>query len=77
MVEHAITVEGWSLRRAATTLGVDHVRVLRWQTRAAADRLDDVRPGPVEALHALLPWERDAVVTLAEQWVRPTARSAR
>lgn len=66
--EHAITVGGWSLRRAAATLGVDHVRLLRWQARAALDRLDDARPGPAEALHALLAWEREAVVKVAEEW---------
>jgi transposase InsO family protein len=68
LVEHAITVGGWSLRRAAATLGVDHVRLLRWQTRAGLDRLDDARPGPAEALHALLDWERDAIVEVAEDW---------
>jgi len=68
LVEHAMRVGGWSLRRAAATLGIDHVRVLRWQARAAIDRLDDARPGPSEALHALLAWERDAVVKVAEEW---------
>jgi putative transposase len=69
LVEHAVNVGGWSLRRASGTLGVDHMRVLRWQTRAGIDRLDDLPGGPAEALHALLPWERDAIVTLAEQWL--------
>ncbi|MEU0157230.1 DDE-type integrase/transposase/recombinase, partial [Micromonospora fulviviridis] len=68
LVEHAVT-RGWSSRRAAAALGLDHVRVLRWQTRAALDRLDDAKPGPAEAVHALLPWERDAIITVAEQWV--------
>lgn len=68
LVEHAVA-EGWSLRRAAATLGIDHMRVLRWQTRAVLDRLDDRPGGPVEALHALLPWERDAIVKLAELWL--------
>ena len=44
-------------------------RVLRWQTRAALDRLDDAKPGPAEALHALLPWECDAIITVTEQWL--------
>lgn len=68
LVAHAVTEGGWSLRRAAATLGVDHVRVLRWQTRAAADRLDDARPGPDVALHALLDHERAAIVKVAEEW---------
>jgi putative transposase len=68
LAEHAMREGGWSLRRAAATLGVDHVRLLRWQARAALDRLADAKPGPAEALHALLAWERDAVVKVAEDW---------
>lgn len=68
LVSHALTEGSWSLRRAATTLGVDHVRVLRWQARAAAGRLEDARPGPDVALHALLDHERVAIVKLAEEW---------
>jgi len=66
LVEHAITTGGWSLRRAAATLGLEHVRLLRWQARAALDRLDDAKPDPGEAAHALLAWERDAILALAE-----------
>jgi putative transposase len=68
LVEHAVQVGGWSLRRAAATLGLDHVRVLRWQTRAALGRLDDARPGPDTPVHALLDWEKAAIVKLAEEW---------
>jgi len=68
LVEHAHTVGGWSLRRAAATLGIDHVRVLRWSARAALDRLDDAKPGPDVPLHALLDWEREAIVKVAEDW---------
>jgi transposase InsO family protein len=68
LVEHAATVGGWSLRRAAATLGLDHVRVLRWSARAAIDRLDDAKPGLDVPLHALLDWERDAIVKMAEEW---------
>jgi hypothetical protein len=68
LIEHAITVGGWSLRRAAATLGLDHVRVLRWQARATAGRLDDARPGPDTPLHALLDWEREAICKLAAEW---------
>ncbi|HZM67238.1 MAG TPA: hypothetical protein VFC16_13185 [Nakamurella sp.] len=34
LLEHASEVGGWSLRRAAAVLGIDHVRVLRWHARA-------------------------------------------
>ncbi len=52
----------------AGTLGVDHVRVLRWRIRAALDRLEDTKPGPDQPLHALLGWERDAIIKVAEEW---------
>jgi hypothetical protein len=68
LVEHAHTVGGWSLRRAAATLWVDHVRLLRWSARAELGRLDDAKPGPDVPLHALLDWERDAVMKVAEEW---------
>ncbi|MGH3452247.1 MAG: transposase [Haloechinothrix sp.] len=69
LVEHAVEVGGWSQRRAAAVLGLDHVRVLRWQARAALGQLGDAKPGPAEALHALLAWERDAIVKVAEDWL--------
>jgi hypothetical protein len=46
---------GWSVRSAAACLGLDHVRVLRWLGRRVTG-LADARPGPAEALHALLAW---------------------
>jgi putative transposase len=67
LVDDALAA-GWSARQAAACLGLDHVRVLRWAARRVAGQLADVRPGPVEALHALLPWEREAVVKLAAEW---------
>jgi putative transposase len=67
LVDHA-TGAGWSARRAAHALGLDHMRVLRWQQRRAGDRLDDHAPGPGEALHGLLASERAAIVKLAEEW---------
>lgn len=68
LVEHAVTHGGWSLRRAAAALGLEHSRVLRWQVRALAGCLDDARPGPDVPVHALLDWERDAILALAETW---------
>ena len=52
LIDHASGEGGWSLRRSAGALGADHVRVLRWQLRAAA----------------LLGWEKDAIGKLAEEW---------
>lgn len=68
LVDDAAGLGGWSIRAAAATLGLDHARVLRWQARRAADQLDDGKPGPGEAAHALLDWERQAVVKLAADW---------
>lgn len=68
LVDHAIVEGGWSLRRAAAALGLEHSRVLRWQIRAAAGTLDDGKPGPETPVHALLDWERQAICDLAEAW---------
>ena len=68
LIEHAARVGGWSLRRAATVLGIEHVRVLRWQSRAVIGRLADAKPGPDTAVHALLDWERAAIIDIAEEW---------
>ncbi|MEQ4209462.1 hypothetical protein [Actinopolymorpha sp. B9G3] len=67
VVDHA-TAGGWSTRRAAASLGLDRARVLRWQARAVEDRLADAKPGLDVPLHALLGWEREAIVKLAEEW---------
>jgi len=68
LIDHASEQDGWSLRRSSAVLGIDHVRVLRWQARAAAGQLDDLKPGPEQAAHALLGWEREAICKLAEEW---------
>ena len=68
LVGHARTVGGWSSRRAAATLGLDHTRLIRWTVRAALGQLDDAKPGPDVPVHALLDWEREAIVKLAEEW---------
>jgi putative transposase len=72
LVEYA-REQGFSGRWACRVLGVDHARVLAWQSRAAAgDGLVDTAPGPVpgEALHALLDWEKTAIVQLAHDWAQ-------
>lgn len=68
LVAHAQREAGWSLRRSGSELGIEHTRLLRWATRAVQDRLADAKPGPEVPVHALLDWEREAIVTLAEQW---------
>lgn len=68
LVAHAHREAGWSLRRSAGVLGIEHTRLLRWAARAAADRLVDARPGPETAVHALLDSERAAILALAEDW---------
>lgn len=68
LVAHAQAEGGWSLRKAAHTLGLEHVRVLRWLDRAAAGRLVDAKPGPDVPVHALLDSERAAIVKLAGEW---------
>jgi putative transposase len=68
LVEHAVTAGQWSSRRVAATLGLDHTRLLRWRVRAGLGRLADAKPGPDVAVHALLDWERDAIVKVAEEW---------
>ncbi|MGO1536887.1 MAG: hypothetical protein ACTHWM_08260 [Yaniella sp.] len=68
LVEHAQHAGDWSVRRAAAVLGLEHVRVLRWQRRATTDRLADARPGPDYAVHALLAAEVEAILDIAEAW---------
>ena len=46
----------------------ERTRLLRWTARALADRLVDARPGPDTAVHALLDWERTAILGLVEAW---------
>jgi len=66
LVAHAHAHGGWSLRRSASVLGIEHTRLLRWTHRAG--RLIDARPGPETPVHALLDWEREAIVALAQDW---------
>jgi putative transposase len=68
LVAHAHEHGGWSLRRSASVLGVEHTRLLRWTHRAESGRLVDAKPGPEVAGHALLDWEREAIVALAQDW---------
>ena len=66
LVDHALE-RGWSVRAAAGLLGLDEVRVGRWQLRRAGGQLADRRPGG-HPLHGLLEHERAAILTLFEAW---------
>lgn len=68
LVGYAEAEAGWSARRSASVLGVEHTRLIRWAVHAVQDRLVDARPGPGVAAHALLDWEREAVLAVAEAW---------
>ena len=75
LVDHAVA-GGWSVAARARARAATR-RLSRWQRTAAAGRpLDDAPPGPAEPLHALLDWERDAIVELFESGPRSTARTA-
>jgi putative transposase len=50
-------------------LGLGAGRIGRWLARRDAGLpLDDAAPGPAEALHGLLDWEREANVALFDDW---------
>ncbi len=62
LIEHAVE-SGWSTRRAAELLGLDHVRCARWAARREVGELADRAPGG-HPLHGLLEDERAAIVAL-------------
>lgn len=66
----AVAVEaGWSLRRTCGLLEVGHSRVISWLARVDAGvGLDNATPGPTQAPHALLDWERDAILAVYDAW---------
>jgi hypothetical protein len=66
LVDDAVK-RGWSARRAAGLLGLDHVRLGRWQARRDAGQLTDRAPVG-HPLHGQLEAERAAIVALFEAW---------
>ncbi len=66
LVDHAVE-RGWSARRAAGLLGLDHVRLGWWEVRREAGQLANRAPGG-RPLHGLLEHERAAIVVLFETW---------
>jgi len=68
LIDHA-REGGWTLRRVCGVLELGEDRARRWRRRRDGGRgLDDIPPGPDEAMHALLGWERDAIVELFDEW---------
>lgn len=69
LVEFAVEYGGWSMRRTCGLLEVNDVRVARLrQLRAAGLPLEDGRPGPEQPLHAILDWERQAILDVYDGW---------
>jgi putative transposase len=66
LVEHAVE-RGWTTRRAAESIGLDHARYHHWVARRDAGRLDDLAPGG-HPVHGILDCERAAIVALFEAW---------
>jgi putative transposase len=66
LVDHALE-QGWSHRRAARVLEIDHWRVGRWTARRAEGRLADLAPGG-NPVHGLLDWEVDAILQICDEW---------
>jgi putative transposase len=64
IVEEAIARTGWSVRRVLKRLGVPRSVYYEWCERAVQQRLDDLVPGG-RCLSAVLPEEKDAVITYA------------
>lgn len=68
LIDYA-TGGGWTVRRACEVIELHEDRAGRWRRRRDAGlSLDDATPGPDEPLHALLDWERDAIIELFDQW---------
>jgi transposase len=55
--------KGITTKTVCSLLQISTHRVRRWQKRCNC--LEDVKPGPVNAPHALLPLEREAILSLA------------
>ena len=59
--------QGVSARRSCSLLAIEHRRIVRWQQRARqGESLADLKPGPTEALHRVLPEEIEQIVAMAK-----------
>jgi transposase InsO family protein len=60
--------EGVSCRRSCELLMIHRSRIVRWQQARGSDKsLENGTPGPEQALHRLLPEERQTMVALARR----------
>ena len=60
--------QGVSARHSCSLLLIEHRRVVRWQQQARQGQsLANLRPGPQDPLHRVLPEEIDQIVTLARR----------
>jgi putative transposase len=68
LIDHA-REEGWSVSRTCGVLGLNPDRVWRWRhRRRSGESLTDGRSGPIEALHQILGWERQAIIDIFDEW---------
>jgi len=62
------TGQGVSCRRSCTLLMIQRSRILRWQQlQRSGGTLENGTPGPDQALHRLLPEERETMLALAHR----------
>jgi putative transposase len=66
LLEDAVD-QGWTMRAACAALELGQRRAWRWLDRAAADHLEDLRPGG-GAVHGLLAEEVTEIVWLFHRW---------
>ena len=60
--------QGVSARRTCSLLAIEYRRVVRWQQQSRQRQpLTNLRPGPTDPLHRVLPEEIDQIVTLAQR----------
>jgi putative transposase len=62
VIDEAV-INGIPQCRACELIQIDVRRVQRWHVRGG--RLDDIAPGPLHAPHALLEYEREAILAMA------------
>jgi putative transposase len=69
------TSAGLTEKKVCSLLQISERRIQRWRERQ--DRLDDIPPGPVNAPHALLGSEKDAIYAIAcdEQYMDESHRT--
>lgn len=63
LIDHGIS-QGIGLRRICSLLQINRRRIHRWRNRG--ERLEDVQPGPLNAPHALLMEEKDAILKMVK-----------